>query len=96
MSEVIWLSSALADLDRCYDFLLSKDEETAKSALAAIFEAGESLSYSPLRCPTLKSYPDQRRLKVHWGRYGYFIYFKVEDDNVYILSVWHGRENRPS
>lgn len=37
-----------------------------------------------------------RKLLVPFGKYGYTIHYIVLDDDVVILNVYHGRENRPS
>jgi plasmid stabilization system protein ParE len=94
MPAVKWLPGAIADLNRCFDFLNARNPQAAQSALKAIIEAGYSLADYPERCPRLASAPHQRKLKVDWGKYGYSIRFRIEEDTVYILAVKHGRENR--
>ncbi|ERT04034.1 putative plasmid stabilization system [Lyngbya aestuarii BL J] len=36
-----------------------------------------------------------RKLFVSFGKYGYVIHYALLEDDVIILRVYHGRENRP-
>ncbi|MFZ0927842.1 MAG: type II toxin-antitoxin system RelE/ParE family toxin [Syntrophobacteraceae bacterium] len=34
-------------------------------------------------------------LFVHFGQAGYWLRYMVTDDEIIIVKIWHGRENRP-
>ncbi|WP_256091039.1 type II toxin-antitoxin system RelE/ParE family toxin [Nostoc sp. KVJ20] len=36
-----------------------------------------------------------RKLLVSFGKYGFIIHYVILEDDVVILRVYHGRENRP-
>jgi plasmid stabilization system protein ParE len=93
MLEVIWLPVALKDLERHFDFLNEKNPEAASRASRIVLSAGASLSKNPER-GSMISGSDQRKLRVFFGKYGYFLYYRVEQQKVFILRVHHGRENR--
>jgi plasmid stabilization system protein ParE len=93
MFEVIWLPIALKDLERHFDFLNDKNPEAASRASRALLNAGASLSQSPERCRMISG-SNQRKLRVFFGKHGYFLYYRIEDEKVFILRVHHGRENR--
>ncbi len=94
MSSVIWLPEAILDLNQHYEFLLPKNSKAALSAVSAVSKAGNSLSKNPERGPRIVSAPHQRRLRVPWGKDGYNIRYTIEADTVYILAVYHGREEQ--
>jgi len=91
--EVIWLPAALNDLENQFEFLNEKNPAAASRATRAILNAGASLANSPER-GTLIPETDQRKLRVFFGKYGYLLYYRIEDVQVFILRVHHGRENR--
>lgn len=93
MVEVIWLPDALNDLDRQFDFLNEREPKVASRAVRAILNAGASLANFPERGTAIPG-TKQRKLRVFFGRYGYLLYYRIEDDQVFILRLHHGRENR--
>jgi plasmid stabilization system protein ParE len=93
MFEVVWLPVALKDLERHFDFLNEKNPGAASRASRAILNAGASLSKYPERGAAI-SRTNQRKLRVFFGKYGYFLYYRIEQQKVFILRVHHGRENR--
>jgi plasmid stabilization system protein ParE len=95
MSAVIWTANAIADLDRYLAFLQSVNPQAAQKAARKIRNAGQSLSTSPRRCPAIQNAQGLRKMNVTLGRYGVVIHYIIFEDDVIILQVYHGRENRP-
>ncbi|NJN49784.1 MAG: type II toxin-antitoxin system RelE/ParE family toxin [Alkalinema sp. RL_2_19] len=95
MFEVTWLPAALNDLDRQFAFLNEQNPEAASRAVRAILGAAASLAKSPQR-GTAMTNTDQRKLRVFFGKFGYLIYYRIEAQQVFILRIHHGRENRPT
>lgn len=93
MFEVIWLPDAFSDLEKQFEFLNEKNPDAASRATRAILNAGASLANSPER-GTLITDTDQRKLQVFFGKYGYLLYYRIENQQVFVLRVHHGRENR--
>jgi plasmid stabilization system protein ParE len=89
-------AEAIEDLDRLYDFLLERDLNAAKRALAAIERALALLAYSPFSCrkALLQSSPRWRELLIPFGHSGYVALFEIDDDrSVTIAAFRHQRED---
>jgi plasmid stabilization system protein ParE len=93
MFEVIWLPDALTELERQFDFLNEKNPDAASRAVRAILSAAASLAKSPERGPAIPG-TTQRKLRVFFGKYGYLLYYRIEDQQVFILRVHHGRSDK--
>jgi plasmid stabilization system protein ParE len=96
MPTVVWSRAALADLDRQYQFLKTRNPEAATRSLQAIVAAGKSLEQTPQRGTPIASAPGLRKLLVRFGKSGYMLHYSVLEDEVLILRVYHGRQDRPS
>ncbi|MGH2413201.1 MAG: type II toxin-antitoxin system RelE/ParE family toxin [Microcystaceae cyanobacterium] len=96
MPTVIWSRAALAALARQYQFLQAHNREAATRALQVIIEAGKSLEQAPQRGTPIASAPGLRKLLVRFGKSGYTLHYSVLEDEVLILKVYHGRQDRPS
>jgi plasmid stabilization system protein ParE len=96
MTIVNWSGAARADLDLQYQFLLEIDPEIATRAVRAIVESGGSLVQTPKRGTPIADTPGLRKLFVSFGKYGYIIHYVILEEEVLILRVYHGRQNRPS
>ena len=96
MSKVEWLPESLDDLKRHFDFLAPKNPVAAHKAAQQIRQAGFSLENFPYRGTLLQDGSNCRKLLVDSGRYGYRIIYRVKEDKVVILRIYHGREARSS
>lgn len=90
--------SAAEDLERLYDFILTRDtldESLAERALHAIYQGIATLRASPYTCRKAQSnLPFLRELIIPFGRSGYVALFEIDDsDTVTILGVRHQLEN---
>ena len=88
-------AEALEDLDRLYGFLLERDRDAAKRALAAIERAFELLAYSPFSCrrALLQKNPRWRELLIPFGHSGYVALFEIDDGRtVTVTAVRNQRE----
>jgi plasmid stabilization system protein ParE len=96
MPQVVWTPSALTDIQRHYEFLELVDLDAARRAAQAIREVGDSLELNALRGTIVQAAMGLRKLKVEFGKAGFIIHYIVIEDEVLILKVYHGRENRPT
>ncbi|MEO0886467.1 MAG: type II toxin-antitoxin system RelE/ParE family toxin [Cyanobacteria bacterium J06648_10] len=92
MHQVTWLPDALADLDKHFDFLNEKSPTAASRSTRVILSAGASLAKFPKRGTSVQG-TQQRKLRVPFGKYGYTLYYRIENQQVFILRVHHGRGN---
>jgi plasmid stabilization system protein ParE len=91
--SVSWLPDAERDLERHFDGLNQLNPSAASRGIRAILAAAASLAVSPYRGRSIEG-TEQRQLRVFFGKYGYVLYYRIEDDRVFILRVHHGREDR--
>ncbi|BAY66766.1 toxin RelE1 (plasmid) [Calothrix brevissima NIES-22] len=60
-----------------------------------IVSSGESLQQNPRRGAIVDEIAGLRKLLVSFGKYGFIIHYVILENDVVILRVYHGRENRP-
>jgi plasmid stabilization system protein ParE len=95
MPQIVWTESAIEDLNRHYEFLKVNNADAAARAVRGIVDSGESLLENPRRGTSIAEAPGLRKLLVSFGKYGYVIHYTILENDVVILRVYHGRENRP-
>ncbi|MBG1269799.1 type II toxin-antitoxin system RelE/ParE family toxin [Nostoc sp. WHI] len=95
MSQIVWTLSAIDDLNRHYDFIKLNNPDAAARAVQAIVSSGESLQQNPRRGAIVDEIAGLRKLLVSFGKYGFIIHYVILEDDVVILRIYHGRENRP-
>ena len=91
--EVRLTPRAWRDLARLADFLAPKSPRAEAKARAALWTAIEYLDRFPERGAPA-SVEHVRVLFVPFGRGGYVIEFLVEASDVFILRIFHSREER--
>jgi plasmid stabilization system protein ParE len=94
--RVEYSSQAEADLDSILEWLISQRAgEAGLRWFEGLEKAVASLSEMPQRCPLApenRSFPFEVRHLLYGRRpHVYRVIFRVIDDVVYILHVWHGR-----
>ena len=95
MANVEWLTQALADVDRLYNFLEDKNPEIAKRAAARIKHGALLLEDSPHIGRPIADETNRRELYIAFGAGAYVLRYRLENDNtVVVIRVWHSRENR--
>jgi len=82
------------DIDRLYQFLVEKNPLAAQKAMLAIDDLIEVLSDQPRLGKRLESLPDFRQMPVTFGRFGYVLQYRIQEDALIVLRIWAGRENR--
>ena len=96
MVVVTWSYAARIDLDRQYDFLAEIDSEVAAKTIQSIVAFGGSLSKNPRRGTPIADTPGLRKILVPFGKSSYIIHYAILAEEVLILRVYHGRQNRPA
>ncbi len=89
---MLWTVSAQRDLARLYGFLAPVDESAARRTVALILSGVRRLAAHPrLGVPLAKFGPREvRRLIVS----GFELRYEIRDGDLFILRVWHSREDR--
>lgn len=96
MSSIVWTPTAVQDLQRHRDYLATVSPEAANRAIQAIVKTGESLAQTPKRGRVVNAENGLRKLPVSFGKAGFVVHYILILDEVVILRVYHGREQRPS
>ncbi|MEO8780298.1 MAG: type II toxin-antitoxin system RelE/ParE family toxin [Rhodanobacter sp.] len=93
--RVRYTGAARDDLQRLFDFLLSKDPAAAKRAITIIGKGMTLLREFPFTCRKADpANPFLRELLISFGAAGYVALFEIEDgETVTILAVRHQRES---
>lgn len=94
MAHVQWLPEARDDLARLYHFISPHSPAAADKAVDLILKAAERLSEFPETGRLWDPDPRFREWPVQFGAKGYVIRYRLYDDQLIIVRVWHGLEDR--
>jgi toxin ParE1/3/4 len=91
-------SLAKADLDAALDYIHSHSPERARRWLDGLENAISSLKTLPQRCPVIPE-ADELGITMRHLLYGqraalFRIVFYIEEDEVFVLRIWHGSRHR--
>lgn len=96
MPKVVWTRQALAALNLHRQFLTKTHPNFAVKAIQKIVQAGESLQTYPQRGTIIEQAPGMRKLIVTFGKVGFVLHYTILNDEVVILQIYHGRQQRPT
>jgi plasmid stabilization system protein ParE len=91
--RLIWTPDALTDVQRLYRWLLSKDADAAKRAVATIRAGVRMLAQTPrIGRPVEEMDPEYREKLIDFGNSGYVALYRLEGETVAVLAVRHRKE----
>ena len=92
MAQIVYSESALANLERVFEFLAEHEPQAALGAARSMVEAIETLSNHPLIGRTIAG--ELRELVISYGKTGYIALYRFLplQDQVRILAIRHQRE----
>jgi len=94
MLTLHWLPEAHEDLKRLHTFIASHNPNAANRAIQTLVQAASTLREFPEKGRPWEPEINIRELTVRFGTRGYVVRYRVFEDNVFIIRVWHGLENR--
>jgi plasmid stabilization system protein ParE len=94
MKEIVWLPGSLDDLQRLHDFIAEHSVTAAAQAISTLPDAVESLGDFPEKGRPWDAEPDYRTLSVRFGARGYVARYRLFEEQVIIVRVWHALEDR--
>lgn len=94
MARLKWRLEAVRDIDRLRVFLHSKDPKAAQQAAYVIYNTAKQLESSPEIGRPMLDETKRRELIIPFGAGAYIMRYVFENDNVYVLRIWHNREKR--
>ena len=92
--ELIWEPGAVEDLARLREFLRPKNPRAALNASRRIIDAANLLLEKPYLGHPIEDMPEFHKLSVPFGKNGYEIKYRIDDNKIIFLRVWHTREDR--
>ncbi len=91
--NIIWGSDSLADLARLYRFVAADDPQAASQIIENLKSAPERLRDFSRLGERLDVYAPREVRKLIVGRYE--MRYEILPDVIFILRIWHVREDRP-
>jgi len=92
--NVIWLPEAKQDLERLHAFLFDINPPSAANAMQTILDGSRELQTFPKIGKPMDDDTARREHVLPFGAGAYILRYKLHNDQVVILRVWHSRENR--
>ena len=94
MKRIIWLPRAKADIQRLFDFLVDLNPEAAERVVRLIQTGAARLRETPEIGRPMQDETGRRELLLPFGVSAYVLRYRLSGDDVVIIRVWHGREDR--
>jgi plasmid stabilization system protein ParE len=87
-----WTASALADITRLYVFLAPLNQAAAARTVQSLTAAPNTLLSSPFMGKPMEEFAPRQVRRLIVGQYE--LRYEIVDDAIYILRLWHTREDR--
>lgn len=92
--KLIWLPEAREDIQRLFDFLIDKEPAAARRMLGKVREGARILQEHPRAGKRMDGETGRRQLFVPFGVGAYVLRYRLHEDHIVIIRVWHSRESR--
>ena len=90
--ELKWASKALSDLARLHESLAPVNKPAATRAVLALTRAPAMLPTNPRIGEQLFQFEPREVRRILVGEYE--VRYEIQDSIIYVLRLWHTRENR--
>lgn len=90
--ELKWTSKGLSDLARLHDFLAPVNLAAATRVVQSLTAAPPGLLVNPRIGERLEEFDPREVRRILVGNYE--MRYEVQDSIIYILRIWHTREDR--
>lgn len=90
--RIEWTSKALGDLARLYEFLAPVNPSAAARVVQSLTKTPNGLVQNPRIGEKLDEFLPREVRRILVGQYE--IRYEIQPDRLYILRVWHSREQR--
>ena len=90
--ELKWTSKGLSDLARLHEFLAPVNPAAAARAVQSLTAAPLGLRGNPRIGLRLEEFDPREVRRMLVGSYE--MRYEIQDDTIYILRIWHTREDR--
>lgn len=90
--ELKWTRKALDDLGKLHEFLSPLNRQAAASTVQSLTAAPAKLLAQPRVGEKLEEFDPREVRRILVGRYE--IRYEIQHSTIYVLQLWHTRENR--
>ncbi|MGK6312447.1 type II toxin-antitoxin system RelE/ParE family toxin [Neorhizobium sp. DT-125] len=90
--ELRWSSKAVSDLDRLHDFLAAANPPAAARAVQSLVAAPKKLIQHPRLGERLDEFAPREIRRLLIGAYE--MRYEIQGSTIFLLRIWHTRENR--
>ena len=90
--ELNWTGKAISDVTRLYTFLASVNQATAVRTVQSLTSAPTSLLANPRLGESLEEFEPREVRRILVAHYE--IRYEIQKSTIYVLRLWHTRENR--
>ena len=90
--ELKWTSKAMSDFPRLYELLAAVNQAAAARTVQSLTSAPSRLMTNPRIGERLEEFDPREVRRIFIGSYE--MRFKIQESVIYILRLWHTRENR--
>jgi plasmid stabilization system protein ParE len=90
--RVVWLPSAVEDLQRLREFLRPQNPEASRRAVATIGRTAEILAENPSFGKVAHEATDFRDVIIPFGRRSYVLRYRIDAQTIVIVALRHCRE----
>ena len=94
MKTFEWLPAALSDLRRLHDFVKSHNPDAAKRAATEIRTKVLQLAAYPEMGRPMGDGSGRRELVIPFGAGNYMVRYRLNGGTIFVLRVWHSREEQ--
>ena len=92
LDRLKWTSKARSDLVRLHEFLAPNNPRAAASVIQALVSAPTKIVGHPRLGERLEEFNPREVRRLFVGHYE--LRYEVRDSTIYVLRLWHGREDR--
>jgi toxin ParE1/3/4 len=92
--RLFWLPEAQTDIQRPYNFLCERDPRAAERTIRAIQLGAQRLLEFPHLGRRMDDTTKRREVSVPFGAGAYVLRYRMHDETIVVLRVWHSREVR--
>ena len=90
--RIVWLDSAILDLQRLRDFIQPHDKEAALRAVRIIRTAVAPIAANPRIGKPVEDLPDFHDIVIPFGASGYVLRYRIQGDTIFIIALKHCKE----
>ena len=92
--KLIWEPGAFDDLTQLREFIRPHNPKAPANAAKRIIETANLFLAHPHLGHPIDDLPEFNGLFIPFGQRGYVLRYRIDDEKIIILRIWHGREDR--